>query len=202
MYNTFYEKMKPLLKRIYASTNEIEKAFNKIRRELENFGLLYKDSRLDEVDCYPDGIPSALVGVMGFYDFEDMNIHIPPLYPAGLFPWWFENRELLDVLRHEFGHALADRYKRFFRGGIFKTAFGASYGEKNVFDGGVWTDGYVTAYASTMTREDFAETFMLYMKHRGKLPARYHGKRMIEKKWDAVKQIVHGCASHGKWENN
>ncbi len=193
--------MKSLPKRIYASSRDIEKAFNKVRRELENLGLLYEDSRLDEVDCYPDGILLALVGAMGFYDFEDMNIHIPPVYPAGLFPLWFERRALLDVLRHEFGHALADRYKRFFRGGIFKAAFGASYGEKNVFDDEDWTDGYVTAYASTMTREDFAETFMLFMKHKGKLPARYRGKRMIEKKWNAVKQIVHDCASYVKREN-
>ena len=48
----------------------------------------------------------------------------------------------------------------------------------------------MTEYATDSTREDFAETFMLFMKYKGKVPARYRGKRAIEKKWDAVRQIV------------
>jgi len=194
--------MKTKLKRIYVSFNEMETAFNKVRKELEKMGLLFAGSPLDKVDCYHErftvGALLGLIGAMGFYDFEDCNIHIPMVYPAGLFPRWFEERRILDVLRHEFGHALADRYRRFFRGGIFKTAFGASYGEKNVFDGDDWTDGYVSEYAATMTREDFAETFMLFMKHKGVLPTCYRGNRMIERKWRVVGKIVGGCARLAK----
>ncbi len=105
---------------------------------------------------------------------------------------------MLDVLRHEFGHALADRYAKFFRGGIFKAAFGASYGEKKVFDGKDWTNEYITEYASRMTQEDFAETFMLYMKYKGKLPVSYCKKRAIVKKWKTVGQIIKEIAAVGK----
>lgn len=49
-----------------------------------------------------------------------------------------------------------------------------------------------------MTQEDFAETFMLYMKHKGKMPAQFRGKRAIEKKWRAVARIVREIAALGK----
>jgi len=185
--------MKSLLKRVYVSFDEMERAFNKVRRELTDVGLLSVESPLDKVDCYHErfsrGALYGLVGTLGFYGFEDMNIHVPSVWPAGLFPW-YEERQMPDVLRHEFGHALADRYKKFFRGGIFKKAFGKSYGEYVVFDGEDWTEEYVSGYATTNTQEDFAETFMLFLKHKGKLPARFRGKRAIERKWKTVGQIV------------
>ena len=192
--------MKTLVEKVFVSMEEMEKAFNKVRAELQNMDLLFEGSRLDKVDCYHERFSAgALYGLvaMGFYDPRDQNIHIPAAFPPGLFPW-LQDREIRDVIRHEFGHALADKYRKFFRGGIFKAAFGASYGEKKVFDGEKWSDEYVTEYASTMTQEDFAETFMLYMKYKGKMPARYRGKRAIEKKWETVGQIVKDVAAVGK----
>ena len=193
--------MKKGLKKVYVSYDEMQRAFAKVRKELEGLNLLFAGSLIDKVDCYHErlslGSLYGLVGAMGFYDPTDGDIHIPAVFPAGLFPWWGD-REMLDVLRHEFGHALADRFKKFFRGGIFKEAFGASYGEKKVFEGGDWTNEHVTAYASTMTQEDFAETFMLYMKHKGKMPVRYSGKRAIEKKWKTVGRIIREIAALGK----
>lgn len=187
-----------MLKKVYVSFEEMQRAFTKVRKELVGLDLLFVGSRIDAVDCYHErlslGALYGLVGAMGFYDPADEDIHIPAVFPAGLFPWWGD-REMLDVLRHEFGHALADKFKKFFRGGIFKEAFGASYGEKKVFEGGDWSKEHVTAYASTMTQEDFAETFMLFMKHKGKMPARYCGKRAIVKKWKAVERIVREIAA-------
>ena len=189
---------KTLSKRIYVSMDEMERAYNKVRKELEKVGLLYDDTPMDEVECYherlsPGGL-SSFVGVMGFYDFDDCNIHIPAMYPAGLFPW-YADREILDVIRHEFGHALADRYPKYFDGRIFKAAFGDVYGENQVFEGDDWSEEYVTEYASEMTQEDFAETFMLYMKYKGKLPAKFRGKKAIEKKWNVVETIVSKIAA-------
>jgi len=165
------KKMKTTLNKVCVSPAEMETAFNKVRRELEKMELLFDGSSLDAVDCWSEllslGGLSGFGGVMGYYDFDDMDIHVPVLYPAGFLPRWYEERNILDVLRHEFGHALADRYRKFFRGGVFKAAFGASYGEKEVFEGGDWKEGYVSEYATTNTREDFAETFMLYMKYKG-----------------------------------
>ena len=193
--------MKTKLEKAYVSFEAMQKAFNKVRKEMEGLGLLFDGSRLDKVDCYHErfsaGGLTGFIGWMGFYDPADGDIHVPAAYPVGLFPWWGE-RLILDVLRHEFGHALADRYAKFFRGGIFKAAFGASYGEKKVFAGDGWTDGYVSQYATTATQEDFAETFMLYMKYKGKIPARYLGKRAIVKKWKTVERIVKQVAKEGK----
>ena len=191
-----------MMKKVYVSFGEMEKAFNRVRRELEGQGLLFAGSRLDKVDCYYEGLSfgglAGCVGIMGFYNPKksDKAIHIPAVFPMALFPWW-DGREILDVIRHEFGHALADRFRKLFRGAIFKEAFGGGYGEKKVFDGYEWERGCVSAYAATSTREDFAETFMLYMKHKGKLPARYRGKRAVEKKWKAVARIIRIVSSMG-----
>ena len=200
------ERKKGLLtkmrKMVFTSFGEMEAAFNKVRKELEKLGLLLDGSPLDKVECYHErfslGGLSGFRGCMGFYDFKDRNIHVPAFYPAGLFPMWYGERKMLDVLRHEFGHALADRFKKFFCGGVFKEAFGASYGEKKVFEGDDWTNEHVTAYASTMTQEDFAETFMLFIRHKGKMPARYCGKRAIVKKWKTVERIIREIAALGK----
>lgn len=186
-----------LIGKPFVSFREMETKFNKVRRELTGMGLLYDRSALDDVDCIyevfsKDGL-AAFVGAMGLYRFisdGDGNIHIPALYFAGLLPSRYEERKILDVIRHEFGHALADRYEKHFRGSPFRPAFGANYGETKVFKRGAWEDRFVTEYATDSTREDFAETFMLYMKYKGKLPARYKGKCAIEKKWQAVRQIV------------
>ena len=186
--------MKTALQKIYASMGEVEKAFNKVRKELEGMGLLFEGWKLDKVDCYHErfsfGGLYGFGGAMGFFDPDDGDIHIPAFYPPGLLTWWWGERQMLDVLRHEFGHAVADNYRKFFRGGVFKAAFGASYGAKKVFDGEDWEDEYVSKYATTATQEDFAETFMLYMKHKGKLPTRYCGKRAIVKKWKTVGRII------------
>ena len=200
------ERKKGLLtkmrKMVFTSFGEMEAAFNKVRNELEKLGLLVDGSSLDSVECYHERLSvgglTGFIGWMGFYDFKDRNIHVPAFYPAGLFPMWYGERKMLDVLRHEFGHALADRFKKFFCGGVFKEAFGASYGTKKVFAGGDWTNEYVTEYATTATQEDFAETFMLYMKHKGKMPVRYSGKRAIEKKWKTVGRIIREIAALGK----
>ena len=42
---------------------------------------------------------------------------------------------------------------------------------------------------------NFAETFMLFVKHKGKLPAQFKGKPAIMKKWKAVAEIVKRVAA-------
>ena len=102
------------------------------------------------------------------------------------------------MLRYEFGHALADLYPGALKkGGVFRAAFGGAYGEapaeECVADG--WGDRYVSEYATSMTQEDFAETFMLFMKHRGEIPAKFAKKPAIRKKWKAVAEIVKRVAT-------
>lgn len=192
---------KGMIAKRYVSFETVEAAFNTVRKELREIGLLSCGSSLDKVNCFHErlsiyGLWHGFCGnAEGLYGNakEDQDIHIPAVTRSGL--WNGDHRVIRDDVRHEFGHALADKFKNFFRGGIFKGAFGASYGGKKVFKGGDWTNEYVTEYASKMTQEDFAETFMLYMKHKGKMPARYLGKRAIMKKWKTVGRIIREIAA-------
>ena len=195
---------KGVIAKRYVSLGTAEAAFNAVRKDLQSLGLLSYGSRLDGVNCFHErlsiyglwhGFCGNAEGLYGNAE-EDQDIHIPAVTRSGL--WKGDHRVVRDDVRHEFGHALADKFKKFFRRGVFKEAFGASYGEKKVFVGDDWTNEYVTEYASKMTQEDFAETFMLYMKYKGKMPARYLGKRTIEKKWKTVGRIIREIAALGK----
>ena len=78
----------------------------------------------------------------------------------------------LDVLRHEYGHAYADVNRRRIETKKFEQAFewphDVSYEVGCEYD----PQRHVTGYAAASTGEDFAEVFWLYLKHKGKLPAR------------------------------
>jgi hypothetical protein len=76
---------------------------------------------------------------------------------------------LADVLRHEYGHAVADTHRGLILSRQFVEAFGASHclGDEWEHDPGL----HVTEYAATGAAEDFAETLMLFLKHGGILPS-------------------------------
>ena len=104
----------------------------------------------------------------------------------------------MDVLRHEFGHALADRYPAALKkGALFRKAFGGAYGDEPArgTDPSDWEGRCVSAYAATATQEDFAETFMFYVKHKGKIPAKFAKKPALRKKWKVMAEIVRRVAA-------
>ena len=194
---------KPSLRdRIYTSFDQVTEAYNTVRDELIDLGLLWKDSKLDRVDCFYEPIAPvcALRGWMGYYDYSDKNIHFPSVYLP--FGWLIgkgdENDSAPDVIRHEFGHALADRYpKALEKGGLFRKAFGGTYSNNPVEDAD--TENlefeFVSKYASSATREDFAETFMFFLKYSGRIPACFTKKPAIARKWKAVAEIVQRVAA-------
>jgi hypothetical protein len=192
-------KKQPLLEQIYTSFKEVTKAYNQARDDLIELGLLWRDSKLDKVQCLYERVDpvSAVTGRLAYFneDKADRNIHFPSLF----LPWkWllglrYEKSIPVDILRHEFGHALATLYPRALSdGGLFVEAFGAKYGPKPApeIDQANWEFDCVSEYAADQTREDFAETFMLFVKHKGKLPSKFRGKPAIKKKWAAVREIV------------
>ena len=184
------------MSKVYTSFNEVSRAYNKVRMELWHLGVLWDGSKLDGVECIYDQIApvAALSGTMGWYDPDSKDITFPSVYLpiAALWRDLDVKANALDVFRHEFGHALADLYPGALKKGVFRAAFGGTYGENPaeecVADG--WGDRYVSEYATSMTQEDFAETFMLFVKHKGKIPAKYAKKPVIRKKWKAVAEIV------------
>lgn len=176
--------------RICTSYQCVNKAFNKVRWELWKLGVLWTGSKLEMVDCVFDSFPVECVfrGAEGLWKEKLNAIVFPRFYFAG------GKKDLaVDVFRHEFGHALAERYPGARKnGGVFRAAFGGSYGGKPAkgTDPADWEDSCVTPYAATATQEDLAETFMLFVKHKGKLPAKFAKKLAIRKKWKAVAEIV------------
>ena len=185
--------------RILTSFGDMSRAYNKARVELIRLGLLWDGSKLDKVQCIYDPFDwHGLIRWMGFYQYDDRNIHFPAVY-NGL-DWslgWTDKNSAIDVLRHEFAHALAHRYPKALRDGdLFKKAFGGSYGDRTArgTDPDDWEGRCVTEYAATQTQEDFAETFMLYLKHKGNIPAKFAKKPAIRKKWNAVEKIIRRVA--------
>lgn len=85
---------------------------------------------------------------------------------------------LRDVIRHEYAHALEHHYPRLtWRSARFRETFG---------EGGV--DDFVLRYARTSPSEDFAETFIGFVRHGGRRPARFSGKT-IRRKWAFVREV-------------
>lgn len=81
------------------------------------------------------------------------------------------HRNFTDVLRHEYGHALCD-------------ALELMYGRLP----GYWGHGpCLTAYATTTPDEDFAETFMLFVKHKGRLR---NPRRDLVRKWAGIERCI------------
>ena len=195
----------PLIKKVYTSFDEMEDAYNKVRNELVKLGVLWDKSKLDKVEAiYLTIAPiSALGGYMGFYQPAKKTIEFPSVYLPieALWATLSPKASAVDVFRHEFGHALADLYPRALsKGGLFRAAFGAKYGPDPApeIDPDNWEFDCVSKYAATKTQEDFAETFMLFVKHKGKMPRKFSGKPTIKKKWAAVAEIVKRVAAATK----
>ena len=193
------------MSKIFTSFETVSRAYNKVRNELIEFRALWDGSKLDEVGLtyLPFAPISALGGYMGFYDPNTGEIEFPSVYLPIQSLW----RDLgtkanaLDVIRHEFGHALADLYPGALKkDGTFRAAFVGSYGEEPAEERGVdgWEESYVSEYATSATQEDFAETFMLFVKHKGKIPAKFARKPAIRRKWKAVAEIVKRVAAATK----
>ena len=185
------------MNKIYTSQETVSRAFNKVRMELWRLGVLWDGSRLERVPCIYDAFApiAALGGTMGWYDPEKKRIEFPSVY-LPIQSLWKDlgtKANAPDVLRHEFAHAIVDFYPReVARGGVFHAAFGGACGARPAEYRGVdgWAERYVSEYATKSTEEDFAETFMLFVKHKGKIPAKFAKKPAIRRKWNAVAAIV------------
>ncbi len=93
---------------------------------------------------------------------------------------------LRDVLRHEYAHAVADNHRGLIGSPRFGEAFGASHSWD--FSWEYDPDHHISPYAATAPAEDFAETFMVYLRHGGRLPARYDTP-LIRRKWTFIRDL-------------
>lgn len=183
------------MSKIYTSRETVSRAYHKVRMELWKLGVLWAGSKLDKVECIHDPIPLECIwrSAEGLWKKKLNAIVFPMFYLAG-----GEKDSCIDIFRHEFGHALADKYPKALRNGdLFKKAFGGPYGDRAARGTSPddWEGRCVSGYAATATQEDFAETFMFYLKHKGKIPARFAKKPAIRKKWKAVAKIIRRVAA-------
>ena len=93
---------------------------------------------------------------------------------------------LADLLRHEYGHALADTHRGLFRSRRFRDAFGTHHDDPDEFE--YDPEFHVSEYAAAGASEDFAEVFMVYLRHGGDLPA-WHDTPVIRRKWSFVRRL-------------
>lgn len=179
---------------------QLQRSYDRVREELCEVGLLEDGHYLDDIWISPHYNPLAFVdGEYGhFYDegvnfwsalvgFEPSTIYIFAGAPINAY---VPGGTLVDVIRHEFGHAWAWRDPAFFRKPWFRQAFGAAYTEErweepDEFD----PDLYVSEYACQQAKEDFAETFMVYLRHRRNL-SRFKARAGVMAKLRAVEQAV------------
>jgi hypothetical protein len=161
----------------------LNRAVSDVQRELEEQG--FYDERLARIDVY---LSWAGYAYGWCWYGSSGNIHIPAVSFGKIFERVVgtSRTTLRDVVRHEYGHALAHTHRGLFCSVPFKRAFGTHH------DADVQSDydpeRHVTPYAATSPSEDFAETFMFYLRHNGELPDWLNTWR-IRRKWRFVREL-------------
>ncbi len=161
----------------------LKSALSDVREEMEAHGFF--DSKMEEIEvslgCFGSAYACCYYGTSG-------NIRIPAISASRSLDIFCEHpyTSIPDVLRHEYGHALAHTHPRLFCSVPFKRAFGSHH------DADVASDycpkSHVTEYAATLPREDFAETFMLFLRHDGDIPECFDTP-VIRRKWRFVRSV-------------
>ncbi len=205
--------------------DHVDQAYNKVRKELAEVGLLSEGLYLDHIEVCIASAPSD--GEQG-YLFEDATgwksagyrpgvIYLPsdlPYQPK------VPGATLQDTIRHEYAHAWYCTDPEFFRDDWFVKTFGATYNNCNPKPRKSWQrqlarsrrylhskkrcrtekgqvrlwerayrEQFITDYASTCACEDFAETFMFYLKYRNSL-GRFENRPTVFRKLRAVERAI------------
>ena len=196
-----------------------EAAFNHVRSELCELGLLSAGKYLDKIELVLTALPSIL-GEAGYvFDrhvpffarmvgYEEGVIYLPRNIPHTKY---LPGGTLIDVVRHEFAHAWAWLDPIFISRPWFRKTFGGKYQDTHYFESNVYTtfkkmarhsdstpDGewhfrhygfsryFYSEYAMKAIYEDFAETFMCFLRYRKSLgrfkhrPGLYAKLRAVE----------------------
>ncbi|TWT80652.1 hypothetical protein CA13_20970 [Planctomycetes bacterium CA13] len=161
----------------------LQKALDEVRSELDSFGLW--NERLANVDVYLTWIGTAY----GYQLYRTTgHIEIPAFSMDRLSEVVFggPRRTLRDLLRHEYGHAVADTNRGLFRSRQFRAAFGTPH--DSCIESEYCSSVHVSHYAATDSSEDFAEVFMYFLKHNGRIPKRLK-THTIEAKWSFISRL-------------
>ena len=170
------------LRRHIISWQDLNRANSQVTDELWNLGLW--NSRLNKVDVY------WVSASLKYYGWCTDHIFMPAISGAQLADLAHGRHiRLVDVLRHEWGHAVAHHHTELFDTSRFVRIFGAPYeSEEPVWD--YSPQDHLTQYSATMPCEDFAEVFHYFIRHKGRLPLRLHNKPAIVRKWEFVEWLA------------
>jgi hypothetical protein len=205
----------------------VDRAYNHIRNELADVGLLADGAYLDTVELCISHEKSGCGGERG-YVFEYVGHYAKRGYRPGVIylPKDLPHKPykpgltLMDTIRHEYAHAWYYIDPGFFRQDWFVRTFGATYCNESPLPYQTWrkelkrneeylkgkarrkTDGarlkyfysqllqsFITDYATTNACEDFAETFMFYLKYRRSLE-RFASRPVVFQKLKMVERAV------------
>lgn len=201
---------------------EVNKAFNKVRNELCEVGLLADGIYLDQIELAVAKLPSR--GESGYVfervsfiprllGFKEGVIYLPSDLPSEAY---VPGGTLPDTIRHEFGHAWHWLEPEFFEREWFRGAFHSEYDDPDNTPFVLWQDklvrnrkfqadfdklrsartqdrffakhllgDFVSAYATERPCEDFAETFMTFLRYRNSLD-RFRTRPGVYRKLKAV----------------
>lgn len=179
----------------------LNRAYNQVRDELREVGLLEDGRYLDRIECalWPIQWEANELGFVfdegvgwgdKLFGREAGVIYIPLRAPVRAY---VPGGTLVDTIRHEFGHAWAWLDPKFLRRPWFAETFNAGYfdewDEPPPFD----ANDFVSNYATTLPREDFAETFMTFLRHRRSL-TRFQNRPGVHRKLRATAAAVREAA--------
>jgi hypothetical protein len=168
--------------------DRLNRALDVVVNELSDHGLWC--SRLEKVPVYLSSLSTAHGYILTGERHEVAEIYIPKFSGSRLLDKVLSGRQytsLADVLRHEYGHALAHVHRGLIRSREFVKAFDYSHDSdiKMDFDPEI----HISDYAATNPSEDWAETVMFFLKHQGRLP-RIHDTVPKRIKWAFVKTFI------------
>ena len=177
---------------------------NDVLGELDSTGLLTKRLYNVPVVTQPIDVAWLAVGYEGCYvedpgpvgrlaGYEPRTIYFPRMTFSGFLRTLRGTHRrptsMRDVLRHEYGHAFAVEHPSLVRRcRRFVDVFGGRYDDEEHADEYLTRD-FVTPYAATSPSEDFAETFMTYVRCGGKT-ARYRHRAGADRKLGFVRHLT------------
>jgi hypothetical protein len=179
----------------YKQTNS---ALFSVQNELYSVGLWYENSPLTKVEINWCALPHIrMYDALGFFmhgesKFDKLfgyytgQMYIPAIVLSHLF--WQTRGSLRDVIRHEYAHAFAHHHPKLIeKSKEFKSVFGGSYYSEMPSD--MEDDAFVSDYAKTIPMEDFAETFMVYVRRKGIIPKTIINKK-LKNKWNFIAKTI------------
>jgi hypothetical protein len=209
----------------------VDRAYNQVRNELAEVGLLDDGLYLDTVElCISDrksgggewGYVFERVGHYAKLGYRPGVIYLPRDLPHRPYT---PGLTLTDTIRHEYAHAWFYIDSGFFRQGWFVRTFGAAYSnlepmpylqwqrkvfknmlhsspkksskkkrsgseaKRNEYRQRTMLQYFISDYATTNASEDFAETFMFFLKYRRSLD-RFARRPVVHQKLKMVERAI------------